>query len=400
MGKQKLFIEDLDLAGKLCAVRVDFNVPVKNGKVGDDKRIRAALPTIRKLREAGARTFLMTHLGRPKGGPEDKYRLAPVAAHLSQLLGSPVESLSDCIGPEVDARIAAMKNGETILLENVRFYAEEEKNNADFARKLSHGADYFINDAFGTAHRAHASTAGIAAYVQRSACGYLIRDELKYLGQALSNPARPYVAISGGAKISGKIDLMKNLLPNVDTLIVGGGMTFTFLKAQGKEIGKSLLEADKVSLAGELLKQGGSKLALPSDFQVSTEFDFDGGKVGALKTVSDSTIPADSYGLDIGPASVEAFRKILLAAKTIVWNGPMGVFEIDATAKGTFAIAQALADATAAGATTIIGGGDSAAAIEKAGLSSKVSFVSTGGGATLEFLEGRVLPGVDCLSDA
>ncbi len=399
MAKEKLFIEDLDLKGKLCAVRVDFNVPVKGGKVGDDKRIRAALPTIRKLREAGARTFLMSHFGRPKGGPDDKYRMAPIGAHLSELLGASVETLTDCIGPQVDGRIAALKDGETILLENVRFYAEEEKNDGEFARKLAHGADYFINDAFGTAHRAHASTAGIAAHVKRSACGYLIRDELKYLGQALSNPARPYVAISGGAKISGKIDLMQNLLPRVDRLIVGGGMTFTFLKSQGKEIGKSLLEADKIELAGDLLNKGKDKLALPTDFQVSKEFDFEAGKVGPLSVVGDSAIPADGYGLDIGPATIQAFREILLSAKTIVWNGPMGVFEIDATARGTFAIAEALAEATAKGATTIIGGGDSAAAIEKAGLAEKVSFVSTGGGATLEFLEGRALPGVECLND-
>ncbi len=399
MSYDKLFIEDLDLKDKLVAVRVDFNVPVKDGRVTDDQRIVAALPTIRHLQAQGAKTFLMSHFGRPKGGPEDKYRMTPIGKRLGELLGASIECLSDCIGPAVDARIAALKSGEVILLENVRFHPEEEKNDPAFAKQLAHGANYFVNDAFGTAHRAHASTEGVSRFVEKSACGFLIRDELKYLGQALAKPVRPYVAISGGAKISGKIDLMQNLLPNVDTLLVGGGMTFTFLKAQGKEIGKSLCEADKIDLARETLAKSGGKLTLPVDFQTSTEFDFEAGKTGALKTVDADGIAADAYGLDIGPASIQKFRDILLKAKTIVWNGPMGVFEIEATAKGTFAIADALAEATAAGATTIIGGGDSAAAIHKAGLSDKVSFVSTGGGATLEFLEGRTLPGVACLTD-
>lgn len=397
----KLFIEDLpDLAGKLVAVRVDYNVPLNNGKVEDDRRIQASLPTVRYLQEKRARVVLMSHLGRPKGTIKDELRLAPVAARLGELLGTTISSATDCVGPDARAKAAALKDGEVVLLENVRFHPEEEKNDPDFAKELAHNADYFVNDAFGTAHRAHASTEGISRFVQKSACGYIIRDELKYLGEVLANPARPYVAISGGAKISGKIDLIDSVLPTVDHILIGGGMTYTFLKAQGHEIGKSLLEADKLELAKTTLSHGAGKLELPTDSLVATEIDFAKRTVGPLSTVASDQMPADGIGLDIGPATIEHFRKIILSAKTIVWNGPMGVFEIDATAKGTFAIAEALVEATKKGATTIVGGGDSAAAVEKAGLADQVSHVSTGGGATLEYLQGKELPGVAALTDA
>jgi phosphoglycerate kinase len=397
----KYFIESLpDLAGKLVAVRVDYNVPLKDGKVEDDRRIQASLPTVRYLKERGARVILMSHLGRPKGAVKDALRLAPVASRLGELLGAPIYSAADCVGPDAEAKVKTLKNGEVVLLENVRFHPEEEKNDAAFAKALAHGADYFVNDAFGTAHRAHASTEGITRFVQTSACGYIIRDELKYLGDVLANPERPYVAISGGAKISGKIDLIDSVLPSVDHLLIGGGMTYTFLKAQGHEIGKSLLEEDKIELAKTTLSHGAGKLELPVDSVVATEIDFAARTVGPLSTVASENMPADGIGLDIGPATIDRFRKIIQSAKTVVWNGPMGVFEIDATAKGTFAIAEALVEATKNGATTIVGGGDSAAAVEKAGLADQVSHVSTGGGATLEFLQGKELPGVAALTDA
>lgn len=399
MSLNKLFIEDLQLKSTPVIVRVDFNVPINNGKVDNDKRLRASLPTIQHLIKQGARTVLMSHLGRPKGKVVDSLRMGPVADRLSELLGQKVHYVTDCIGDEVSAAVQNLKDGEVLLLENLRFYPEEEKNDPDFARKLASGIKIYVNDAFGTAHRAHASTAGITAHVEQAACGYLMKKELEFLGAAIANPARPYVAITGGAKISGKIDMIQNLLPKVDSLLIGGGMTYTFLKAQGLEIGKSLLEAEKVDLAASLLKQGGDKLVLPVDFRVSPEMDFDNRTVGALTTVAANAIPADQMGLDIGPETIQKFCNIILNAKTIVWNGPMGVFEITATAEGTHAVARALAEATAKGATTIIGGGDSASAVEKAGLADKVSHVSTGGGASLEFLEGRELPGVLALTD-
>ncbi|MCB1314696.1 MAG: phosphoglycerate kinase [Leptospiraceae bacterium] len=399
MSLNKLFIEDLQLKSTPVIVRVDFNVPINNGKVDNDKRLRASLPTIQHLIKQGARTVLMSHLGRPKGKVVDSLRMGPVAERLSELLGQKVYYVTDCIGDEVSAAVQNLKDGEVLLLENLRFYPEEEKNDADFAKKLASGIKVYVNDAFGTAHRAHASTEGIAAHVEQAACGYLMKKELEFLGAAIANPTRPYVAITGGAKISGKIDMIQNLLPKVDALLIGGGMTYTFLKAQGLEIGKSLLEAEKVDLAASLLKQGGDKLVLPVDFRVSPEMDFDNRTVGALTTVGADAIPADQMGLDIGPETIQKFCNIILNAKTIVWNGPMGVFEIAATAEGTHAVARALAEATAKGATTIIGGGDSASAVEKAGLADKVSHVSTGGGASLEFLEGRALPGVLALTD-
>jgi phosphoglycerate kinase len=397
----KLFVENLDVAGKRVIVRVDFNVPLKDGAVENDKRLVASLPTIRYLLDKNAKVILMSHLGRPKGKVVEEMRMAPVARRLGELLGKDVKCTGDCVGEEVKKAVAGMGAGEVLLLENLRFHAEEEKNDAGFAGQLAELADVYVNDAFGTAHRAHASTEGITKHMQTCASGYLMKKELDFLGSALAEPQRPFVAIIGGAKISGKIDVVEALLPKVDTLLIGGAMAFTFYKAQGLEIGKSLLEDDKVTLAGELLEKAGSKLLLPEDAMVADEVDFGARTVGALTAVGKDAIPAGAYGLDIGPAACKTFGDIVRGAKAVVWNGPMGVFEIEATAKGTLAVAQALADATQSnGATTVIGGGDSASAIKKAGVADKVSHVSTGGGASLEFLEGKTLPGVAALSDA
>jgi len=407
----KLFIEDLDLAGKRVLIRVDFNVPVKNGVVESDKRIRAALPTIRYALAQGASVVLMSHLGRPNGQKVEKYSLAPVAARLTELLGSPVEFLNDCVGAEVEAACANLSAGKVVLLENVRFHIEEEGKAKDadgnsvkadpakvaaFRASLSKLGDVFINDAFGTAHRAHSSMVGVEL---PRAAGYLLKKELDFLGEAVNNPVRPLVAIIGGSKISGKIDVIQALLPKVDKLIIGGGMAFTFLKAQGYEIGKSLCENDKVDLGRELMAQAGDKLVLPSDTMVTRALNFDARTLDGLVQVESTAIPADQEGVDIGTATRTTYANIIKSAKTVLWNGPMGVFEIDASAEGTFAVAHALVDATATGAITIVGGGDSVAAVEKAGLEDKVSHVSTGGGASLEFLEGKALPGVDALSD-
>ncbi|WP_297575566.1 phosphoglycerate kinase [uncultured Deefgea sp.] len=407
----KLFIEDLDLAGKRVLIRVDFNVPVKNGVVESDKRIRAALPTIRYALAQGASVILMSHLGRPNGQKVEKYSLAPVAARLTELLGSPVQFLNDCVGAEVEAACAAVQPGQVVLLENVRFHIEEEGKAKDadgnsvkadpaqvaaFRASLSKLGDVFVNDAFGTAHRAHSSMVGVDL---PRAAGYLLKKELDFLGEAVNKPVRPLVAIIGGSKISGKIDVIQALLPKVDKLIIGGGMAFTFLKAQGYEIGKSLCENDKVDLARELIAQAGDKLVLPSDTMVTRALNFDARTLDGLVEVASTAIPADQEGVDIGPASCARYAEIIKSAKTVLWNGPMGVFEIDASAVGTFAIAHALVEATANGAITIVGGGDSVAAVEKAGLEDQVSHVSTGGGASLEFLEGKALPGVDALTD-
>jgi len=305
----------------------------------------------------------------------------------------------DCVGPAAEKAVAALAPGGVLLLENLRFHAAEEENDSAFAKQLASLADVYVNDAFGSAHRAHASTEGITKHVRQAASGYLMKKELDYLGEALGNPKRPFVAVIGGSKVSGKIDVIKNLLPRVDKLLIGGGMTYTFFKAQGIETGKSIVENDKLELAKSLLEEAGDKLVLGTDFVVTDKFDFKGRTVGALKTVAKNAIPADWEALDVGPETVATFTKILLDAKTIVWNGPVGVFEVDATAKGTMAVAEALAKATAAGATTIIGGGDSASAVKKAGVANKVSHVSTGGGASLEFLEGKALPGVTALTD-
>jgi phosphoglycerate kinase len=395
----KLFIEDLDVAGKRVIVRVDFNVPLKDGVVENDKRLKESMPTIKYLVGKGAKVILMSHLGRPDGKRVPDMSLAPVAKALSGLLGKEAKFATDCIGEPATSAVAALKNGDVLLLENLRFHAEEEENAPAFCKALASLADVYVNDAFGSAHRAHASTEGITKFVPQAASGYLMKKELDYLGEAVVNPKRPFVAIIGGSKISGKIDVIQNLLPKVDKLILGGGMTYTFLKAQGLEIGKSIVENDKIEYAKSLLVQGKDKLVLPEDCVVSDKFDFKARTVGELKTVASSAIPKDWQALDIGPASIAKFEKILADAKTVVWNGPVGVFEIDATAKGTLAIAAALAKATANGATTIVGGGDSASAVKKAGVQSKVSHVSTGGGASLEYLEGKVLPGVAALTD-
>ncbi len=395
----KLTVEDLDLKGKRVLMRVDFNVPLENGRVANDKRIRAALPTIKYITNAEGKLILMSHLGRPKGKQVPELSLAPCVAVLSALLGKKVRFVDDCIGEAVEAAVESLDEGDILLLENLRYYPEETENDPDFAAKLAQLGDVYVNDAFGTAHRAHASTEGVTHRIPQCAAGYLLMKELDYLGGVMADPAKPFVAILGGAKISGKIDIIANLLPRVDTIIIGGGMTYTFFKAQGKEIGKSLLEEDKIDLAKELLAQGGQKIILPVDCMVSDTFDFNARQVGALKEVAADGIPPNEFSLDIGPKSIEKFRPIISAAKTIVWNGPMGVFEIEATAKGTYAIANALAEATAHGATTVIGGGDSASAINKAGVGDKVSHVSTGGGASLELMEGKVLPGVAALTD-
>jgi phosphoglycerate kinase len=408
----KLFIEDLDLAGKRVLMRVDFNVPVKDGRVENDKRLRASLPSIRYVLDRGASLVLMSHLGRPDGKAIARYSLRPVADKLAELLGRPVKFLPDCVGPEVEAACAQLQPGEVVLLENLRFHIEEEGKvkrddgtsvKADpeavkaFRSSLSRLGDVYVNDAFGTAHRAHSSIVGVA--LSQRAAGYLMKRELDFLGDAVNAPKRPFVAIIGGAKVSGKIDVISSLLPKVDRLLIGGGMAYTFYKAQGRQIGRSLVEDDRVGMAKELLGRAGDKLVLPADTVVTDEFDFDARRVGALRTVpADGIGPAD-IGVDIGEGTCAAYAGIVKGAGTVLWNGPMGVFEIAATARGTLAVAQALAEATARGAITVVGGGDSVAAIEKNGLADKVTHVSTGGGASLEFLEGKELPGVAYLSD-
>ena len=395
----KLTVEDLDLKGKRVLMRVDFNVPLEKGRVANDKRIRAALPTIKYIINAGGKLILMSHLGRPEGRRVPELSLEPCVAVLGALLGRKVRFVDDCIGETVEAAVESLGESDILLLENLRYYPQETNNDSDFAAKLAHLGDVYVNDAFGTAHRAHASTEGVTHHMSQCAAGYLMMKELDYLGGVLADPEKPFLAILGGAKISGKIDIISNLLPRVDNIIIGGGMAYTFFKAQGKEIGNSLLEEDKIDLAKELLAKGDQKIILPVDCMVSDTFDFAGRQVGALKDVAADGIPVNEFGLDIGPKSIETFRSIINVAKTIVWNGPMGVFEIDDTAKGTYAIANALAEAPARGATTVIGGGDSASAIHKAGVADNVSHVSTGGGASLELMEGKVLPGVAALSD-
>lgn len=397
---KKLSIDNVELKGKRVLVRVDFNVPLdENQKITDDIRITSALPTIKKIINDGGKCILMSHLGRPKGGPNPKYSLKPVAVRLGELLESEVKFAPDCVGEQVKAIVNKMKDGEVLLLENLRFHPEEEKNVLEFAQQLAELGDVYINDAFGSAHRAHASTEGVTKYIKVCAAGYLMQKELEYLGNAVSNPVRPFTAILGGSKISGKIDVIENLLPKVDYLLIGGGMAYTFYKAMGYEIGSSLLEEEKIELAKQMLekfKSSKAKVLLPVDNVVASEFKNESPSM----VVDSDKIPADKMGLDIGPKTIEEFKKVILESKTIVWNGPMGVFEFDNFAKGTNEIAKALAEATEKGAITVIGGGDSAAAISKAGLDDKVTHVSTGGGASLEFLEGKVLPGVAALNDA
>jgi len=396
---KKLSIDKINLKGKRVLVRVDFNVPLdENLQITDDIRITSALPTIKKIIGDGGRCILMSHLGRPKGGPNPKYSLKPVAIRLGQLLDMDVKFAPDCIGDQVKAIINSLKDGDVVLLENLRFHADEEKNSPAFAQQLSELGDVYVNDAFGSAHRAHASTEGVTKFIKICVSGYLMQKELDYLGESVTNPVRPFTAILGGSKISGKIDVIENLLPKVDNLLIGGGMAFTFYKAMGYEIGKSLLEEEKIELAKVMLerfKTSKAKVLLPTDIVVAAEF-----KNESPAIVTDANkIPSDKMGLDIGPKTIDQFKNVILASKTVIWNGPMGVFEFENFAKGTNAIALALADATSIGAVTIIGGGDSAAAIKKAGLEDKVSHVSTGGGASLEFLEGKILPGVEALND-
>ncbi|MCS6925642.1 MAG: phosphoglycerate kinase [Candidatus Binatia bacterium] len=388
----KKTVRDIAVAGKRVLVRVDFNVPLENGRVADDTRIRAALPTIQYLVAQGAKTILCSHLGRPKGKPDPQHSLRPVAERLSQLLQQPVPLAPDCVGPQVEALVAALRPGELVLLENLRFHAEEEANEEGFARALATLAEVYVNDAFGAAHRAHASTAGVAAWLPAVA-GFLMEKELKFLGQALAAPARPFVAILGGAKVSDKIAVIENLLGKVDTLLIGGGMANTFLKAQGREVGDSLVENDKLEVAQTLLHQGGSRLVLPIDVVIADRFAADAQR----RAVSVDAVPHGWRILDIGPQTVAHFTRALHGARTVVWNGPMGVFELAPFAEGTFAIARALAELP--GATTIVGGGDSAAAAEQAGVAERMTHISTGGGASLEFLEGKVLPGVAVLQD-
>lgn len=395
----KLTVEDLDVQGKRVLVRVDFNVPQhEDGRVKDDRRIRAALPTIKYLMDHGAKVILTSHLGQPKGKPDDraKYTLRPVAERLSELLGVLVPLVPDCVGPQADAAIAAMKPGEVVLLENVRFHEGETKNDPEFASQLASMAELYVNDAFGTAHRANASTEGVAHRL-KAAAGFLMQKELQYLGAALSSPKRPFLAVLGGAKVSSKIGVVDNLLEKVDRLLIGGGMAYTFLKAQGKEIGRSLLDVDSMDYCRNVLEAHGSKILLPVDVVVADGNPFEKGPSAVQsKVVSVNAIPPDWEGVDIGPETRKLFAEALRGAGTIVWNGPMGIFEFAEFAAGTRAMAQALAES---GAVTIVGGGESAAAVEEMGFADRITHVSTGGGASLEFLEGKVLPGVAALTD-
>lgn len=389
----KLAINDLvDLKGKRVFIRVDFNVPIKESKVRDDLRIREALPTIRYAVNQGAILILASHLGRPKGKPNAEFTLAPVAEKLSMLLGKKVTFVGDCIGPEVEKAVAAAVPGDVILLENLRFHKEEEENDPEFCKKLGSLTSVYVNDAFGSAHRAHASTEGITRYVEKAAAGFLMEKELRYLGGALENPQRPFVSILGGAKISGKIDVIENMLGKVDMLLIGGAMMFTFFKSQGRNIGNSICENDKLDLARDLLARAGSRIMLPVDAIAAASME---NEASAHEVPADN-LPDGEIGVDIGPKTVVAYTKILKTAKTIVWNGPMGVFEKDTFAAGTIGVARAVANSQA---VSIVGGGDSAAAVAKSGLADKITHISTGGGASLEFLAGQALPGVAALSD-
>lgn len=388
-----------DLAGKRVLVRVDFNVPLDNGTISDDTRIRAALPTIKELITNGAKVILCSHMGRPKGKVVDSMSLKPVAARLGELLGQDVTMCDDCVGDSVTAAIAKLENGQVALLENLRFHAEEEANDPEFAKQLAANADLYVNDAFGTAHRAHASTEGVTHHLSPSVAGYLIEKELQYLQAAIENPQRPLAAIIGGSKVSSKIGVIETLLDKCDKLLIGGGMIFTFYKARGLSVGKSLVEEDKLELAKALeakAKEKGVDLLLPTDVVLADNFAPDANS----KTTSIENIEDGWMGLDIGPDSVEVFKSALGECKAVIWNGPMGVFEFDKFAVGTEAIANTLAELTGTGTTTIIGGGDSVAAVEKVGVAEKMSHISTGGGASLELLEGKTLPGIAALDEA
>ncbi len=399
MNYNKKTIEDISPKGKRVLVRCDFNVPQDdNGNITSDKRIVAALPTVKYLVEQGARVILCSHLGRPKGEVNPKFSLAPVAKRLSELLGKEVKMAADVIGESAKALSASLADGEVMLLENVRYHKEEEKNDAAFAKELASLAELYVNDAFGTAHRAHASTAGVADYLP-AVCGYLIGKEIGIMGEALSNPKRPFVAILGGAKVSDKLGVINNLLEKVDTLIIGGGMAYTFLKAKGYEVGTSLVDDEKVSYCKEMMEKAeklGKKMLLPIDTVITSAFPSPIDAEIAIETVASDAIPADKMGLDIGEKTRALFAETVASAKTVVWNGPMGVFENPILAAGTIAVAEALANTDA---TTIIGGGDSASAVKKLGYDKKMTHISTGGGASLEFLEGLALPGIACLED-
>ena len=395
----KLTIDDINVSGKRVFVRVDFNVPLENGWVADDTRLVASVPTIQKLVNSKARVILASHLGRPKGDPDPRYSLKPVADRLSKLMGRPVMFAEDCIGGPAQSAVQSLKDGEILLLENVRFHPQEEKNDPTFAKELASLGDIYVNDAFGSAHRAHASTEGITRYLQPAVAGYLMKKELEYLGMALEDPVRPFVAILGGAKISGKIDVISNLLEKVDSLLIGGGMAFTFFKAKGLNIGKSLLEEDKISEAGNilLLAEGRkSDFVLPVDIVVTADIN---ASPPDTEIVGAAAMKGEMIGVDIGPRTIDSFREYILSAGTVIWNGPMGIFEKGPFGGGTIAIARAMADATDRGCISIVGGGDSAAAVAKAGLTEGMSHVSTGGGASLEFLEGKILPGVAALTN-
>lgn len=387
----KKTIRDIDPRGKRALVRVDFNVPIEDGVVQDDTRIRAALPTIQFLLDAGASVILCSHLGRPKDKPDPKYSLKPVADYLATLVETPVKFSEECVGPKADAAAAALKPGEILLLENTRFYPGETKNDPEMSKALAGLADLYVNDAFGSAHRAHASTEGVAKHLPAVA-GFLMEKEIKYLGQALAEPKRPFVAILGGAKVSDKIGVIRNLLDKADTVLIGGGMANTFFKAQGKEMADSLVEADALDTAKELLSAGQGKLHLPTDFVIADAFAAD----ARSKTMPVGDVPAGWRVLDIGPETVKAFSTLVKDAGTVVWNGPMGVFEMEPFARGTFALAKAVAESQA---DSIVGGGDSVSALQQSGLADKITHISTGGGASLEMLEGKLLPGLAALQD-
>jgi phosphoglycerate kinase len=387
----KKTVKDIDVKGKRVLVRVDFNVPIKDGKVGDDTRIRAAMPTLKYLLENGASLVLCSHLGRPKDGPDPAFSLKPVAEYLGQLLGKPVAFAEDCIGPKAEEAAKALRPGDVLVLENTRFHKEEKKNDEGMAKQLAALADIYVNDAFGSAHRAHASTEGVAKFLPAVA-GLLLEKEIRYLGQAVADPEKPFVAILGGAKISDKIGVIKNLLTKADAILIGGGMANTFFKAQGYPVGDSLVEDEALDTAKELLDEAGTRLRLPVDVVIADKFEADAQK----KTMDMAAIPDGWRILDIGPQTVENYSKTIKEAKTVVWNGPMGVFEFPEFAKGTFGVAHALAESDA---VTIVGGGESVAAVKQSGNASKITHISTGGGASLEMLEGITLPGVAALQD-
>ena len=387
----KKTVRDIDVKGKKVLVRVDFNVPLKDGKVDDGTRVKAALPTIQYLLDHGAAVILCSHLGRPKGGPDPKYSLKPVAEYLSTLMGKPVAFAADCVGPVAEAAAKALKPGEVLVLENTRFHPEEEKNDLKMAEQLASLADLYVNDAFGSAHRAHSSTEGVTHF-KPGVAGLLLEKEIKYLDQAISDPKRPFIAILGGAKISDKIGVIKNLLTKADLVLIGGGMANTFLKAQGYPVGDSLVEDEALDKAREILSIGGTKLRLPVDLVLGNKFDAE----AEIKLVATGPVPEGWRILDVGPETVKAYAKVIHGAGTVVWNGPMGVFEFPRFAEGTFGVARAVAES---GAITIIGGGDSVSAVEKAGVADKITHISTGGGASLEMMEGLVLPGLACLQD-